>query len=243
MTVEIQHATHAEMVAVSAAFSEADAVIVARIKAVAATVRRGVTVKTLAEDMAHAAESDDAIVPVGAAMLGYAYAVTELVESFGMSPASALKTDRAAVVEIYRAIVRVKSKAAAFKVLKAAGKTGETDAERLAAMHLACAELKRPADKRRTPRPPAPEADAGDNTGLGESASGQGETFGERARQVEVTALAISGLITAISRDGFTVSATDAHRIHSLMAELSAILPADEAPAVAPRKVSRKAAA
>ena len=110
-------------------------------------------------------------------------------------------------------------------------------------MHLACTELKRPADKRRTPRPPAPEAEAGDNAGLGESASGQGETFGERARQVEVTALAISGLITAISRDGFTVSATDAHRIHSLMAELSAILPADEAPAVAPRKVSRKAAA
>jgi len=246
---EVQHPTRDEMVAVTAAHTDADSVIVARIKAVALTLKRGVTVKTLAADMANAAAlGDTEVAPVAASTLGYAAATVELLESFGMTPASAFRTDRAAVVAIYRAIYRVKSKGQAFKVLKPAGKTGETDAERLAAMALAAADIRSAGQKTRAARPAGSESDdvtSDDDGGSANVTTGSGAALEEKSREKRVTLAGqvIGALVVGITRDGLTVTDAEAAGLRALMAELDRVLPRAAAPAPRPVPAPRKAKA
>lgn len=103
---ETIHATSAQIVAISSAHGVSDAKIVARVVAVHAAIKSGVTVKTLAGDLKAAGATNPEITVVNATTLGTAKAAGDVILRSGLSIATAQKMSPAAIVQSYRAIMR-----------------------------------------------------------------------------------------------------------------------------------------
>lgn len=123
---------HSLIAAVAAAHGTSDAVILRRIKAVSAALTAGLDVKSLVSEIkAVASVPGSSVTPVSAAALGQARAVLTFLDRVGVSLPTALETNPAALVSIYRAAHADRAGVKGIRAMADAAVEGATSEDKL----------------------------------------------------------------------------------------------------------------
>jgi len=229
---ETKHLTAEMIERISGAHTAGSSEIIARIRAVAAGLQAGVTVKTMTADIREAAERGmPGITPVNQTTLGYAAGTIRVLDGAGVTLERAIKADRDAVADTYRAIYRHGIKNVAKSLTDAAIDGGTEPAEKVAALGRAAKTAVDQAIKARkngaTPR-----------TGAGKPPAGTDSRDAVFSRYaLEIAADLASGKYAPTEAE----VATMANAISALAAELKRASKA--APKATPAKVAAPAAA